>query len=279
MDKPIAPTVFVSHGTPMLAWADDAYVDALRLTVQRLPAPTAVVVLSANGFVAGQNITVDAAGQHRARHDHAGFPAELAQEDYRAPGDPELATQVVAALAPAFNQHEPYLQAHGMLDHAAWMPLRVMFPLGNIPVVPVHAPADASPKDLLRMGKCLAPLRRQGVWVVGTGGVVHNLEELVWHGKNAEPHPFAAGFQAWFSGALRAGNVEALARYAEEAPHVELAHPTAEHILPSLFALGAALPEDRLDVFFEGIQYRSVSMLSFALAPPQPSAGPLTVHG
>lgn len=263
------PSVFVSHGTPMLALAEeDAFATSLVELAAHMPAPAAVVVMSAHAF-GGKNLKVDAASRQRGAHDYAGFPKELYDVSWAAPGDPDLAVTVVNLLQSSFPAYTPQLTASGNLDHGAWMPLRWMDPQGHIPVVPLLVPADATPRDALKMGTLLAPLREQGVLILGTGGAVHNLSLMEWHGKHAPPAPFAAEFEAWVLQCLITGKVEDLARYEELAPGAAQAHPSHDHFLPLLFALGAALPGDVLQVFNKGIQYKSLSMLSFSLVQPR----------
>lgn len=273
----IAPSVFLGHGTPMLALADeDPFTASLRLLAKRHPAPRAVVVASAHGFQAGPAVLVDGAGAHHSQHDYAGFPPELHAQEYRTPGHPDFAAQTVTLLQRAVGTSGAELAASGVLDHGTWMPLRWMYPDG-VPVVPVRLATGCTPRDALALGQALSPLRERGVMILGSGGAVHNLAQLVWHHKVTGALPYAVAFEQWVVDHLRQGHVEALARYMETGPLPDLAHPTPEHFLPLLMALGAALPQDVLDVFFQGIQYASLSMLSFTLSSP--TAEILSVHG
>jgi 4,5-DOPA dioxygenase extradiol len=277
---PPLPSVFVSHGTPMMALnPEDPVAQALALLADRMPHPAGVVVLSSHAW-GGRALRVGASNAPLPAHrDFAGFPPLLGDITWQARGDAQLAQRVLALIRPGLPERDPQFHAVDGLDHGAWMPLRWMYPAGDIAVVPLSLPLDATPRDVLRLGTLLAPLRREGILLLGSGGVVHNLERLQWAHKNGAALPFAVTFEAWVRQCLEMGRVEDLATFEDKGPQAHLAHPTPEHFLPLLFTLGAALSQDVLNIFIQGIQYRSLSMLSFCLQ--QPSTGPreLGTHG
>jgi 4,5-DOPA dioxygenase extradiol len=274
----IAPSVFISHGTPMLALEDprgqcqedqesrkceDQAVLAIYSFFKSLPKPRAVVVVSAHGVSPYPGVEVSADPNSKLFYDFWGFPAELYQVSYPCPGDPELAGKVVSLLKGAGFQAS--LRTGHQLDHGVWVPLKMAFPEANVPVVQVTMPQPCDPREVLKLGHALADLRKENVMILGSGGAVHNLERLVWHGKHGEAASWATAFEDWLNQMISEKNVEALLNFESEGPMAKLAHPTVEHLLPLFFALGAACPGDHYVRIFKGIQYHSLSMLSFAL--------------
>jgi len=251
-----APAAFLSHGSPMVALEPDAFTEALRAFGER-HRPRAVAVVSAHWTTAA-GVTVTAAERHRVIHDFGGFPAELYQMDYPAHGSPDLAAEIAARIGAAgfVARLDPL---HG-IDHGVWIPMRIAWPDGSIPVVQVSLP-EMPPDDLVRMGAALRPLREKGVLVLGSGGMVHNLTQLRWSDKYAPPEAWAAEFDAWMAGRLSAGDTEALVAYRDRAPSARRAAPTTEHIDPLFVALGAA-GGDRPETIFEGFHHGSLGMRS-----------------
>jgi 4,5-DOPA dioxygenase extradiol len=230
------PALFLSHGSPMLAVEDSPagrFLDRLGTT---LPRPRAILVASAH-FTADRPT---AGGHDRPHtvHDFGGFPEPLYAIRYPAPGQPELAETVVARLAQAglSGQIRP---GHG-LDHGVWVPLRRMYPLADIPVVPLSVNPTADAAWHYALGRALAGLREEGVLVIGSGGFVHNLGDLDWRHRDAPLAPWAGEFSGWMHERLAAGDLAALLEWRELAPHAGRAHPTTEHLMPLFVALGAA---------------------------------------
>lgn len=252
----IAPAVFVSHGSPMVALEHDGYDDALRAFGERHH-PRAIAVVSAHWTTAA-GVTVTAAERHRVIHDFGGFEDALYRLDYPAPGAPDLAAEIAARLGEAgfVARLDP---VHG-IDHGVWIPLRIAWPDGSIPVVQVSLP-EMPPEELVRMGTALRPLREGGVLVLGSGGMVHNLMELRWVDKHSPPEPWAVEFDAWMASRVDAGDTAALVAYRTRAPLARLAAPTTEHIDPLFVALGAA-GGDRPETIFEGFHHGSLGMRS-----------------
>ena len=255
------PSVFVSHGTPMVALQDDAFTQALAGFFEAIPRPVGIVVISAHWQSAGP-LQITAAPRQRAIHDYRGFPEELHAVTWTPPGSPELALQVSSLLA-AENFQSTLNPSRG-LDHGAWVPLRIGFPGAEVPVVQLSLPLPGGAAEALRMGKALRELRREGVLLVGSGGAVHNLQKIRWHGKDGPPAPFAEAFKGWLLPRLEQGKISELLRF-EEAPGASEAQPSPEHLLPMFVTLGASLPEDRFRLIFDGYSYWSLSMLSFCL--------------
>jgi 4,5-DOPA dioxygenase extradiol len=258
------PALFVSHGAPTAALEDDAYTRALGAWARQRARPRAVVVVSAHAEARGP-VRVNAAAHPPLVYDFYGFPQALYDLRYPAPGAPDLARDVAGAFAEAGL--DPVLDAQGGWDHGVWVPLRLLFPAADVPVVAVSLPVPRTPALLMAMGAALRPLRGKGVLLFGSGGIVHNLRRLR-PDDGATPEPWAAAFGAWVDERLLALDREGLGAYASDAPHADLAVPTNEHFDPLFFVLGALEERERVESVYEGFRYGTLSLRSFALAAP-----------
>ncbi len=262
------PALFLSHGTPMLGLQEDEYTQELqRFGASLAPRPRAIVIVSAHGLSSPPVVELHAAEKPKLIYDFRGFPGELYLVEYPCPGAPDLAATLASRLSEA--GFESAIETSGGLDHGVWVPLKIAFPAANIPVLQITMPYPAQPEQVLKLGRVLAPLRDEGVLVIGSGGMVHNLSKLVWHQKHGPAEPWALEFDRWVCERLEARDVQALIHFEEEAPHGRLAHPEPEHFFPLFFTLGASAPGDRLHFIYRGFQYASLSMTSFALLPPE----------
>ncbi|WP_338864076.1 class III extradiol ring-cleavage dioxygenase [Myxococcus stipitatus] len=256
-----APALFVSHGSPMVALDADAYPRALRTFGDGAGSVKALVVVSAHWETPGE-VRVTSSAQPPLIHDFYGFPQALYRLRYGAPGAPSLAADIVSRLSGAGVK--AVADGERGWDHGTWIPLLHMFPQAMLPVVQVSMPLDASPAEVAKLGEALRPLRAEGVLLMGSGGIVHNLRRVNFHHKDASPEPWAQAFDTWVAEKLEARDFTGLQSWLD-APNGRLAHPRAEHLLPLYFVLGAALPEDRLTPVFEGFHHGTLSMRSFAL--------------
>ena len=229
------PSLFISHGSPMLALQPGASGPALARLASQLPEPRAIVVVSAHWE--SRELRVGGAAQPRTSHDFGGFPAELYQVQYPAPGNPTLAAEIIQLLAAANLPAQ--LDAERPLDHGAWVPLSLMYPQANIPVVQVSLPSQQGPALQRQVGKALASLRAQGVLLIGSGSITHNLSELDWRAGPDCIAPWAQAFRDWMVDRLSAYDQPALHDYRHQAPHSVRSHHTDEHLLPLFFARGA----------------------------------------
>ncbi len=254
---PRMPAVFLGHGSPMNALEENRYSTAWRAFGESIPKPRAVVCVSAHWYVSATAVTAMPAP--RTIHDFYGFPPELYQVSYPAPGDPELAAEVRDLLAPVWVglDHDSW-----GLDHGTWSVLAHVFPRADVPVIQLSIDAAKPPSYHLDLGRRLAPLRDRGVLVVGSGDVVHNLRLIDFRRK--EPFDWAVRFDADVQRYLREGDDRALVEY-ERHPDARLAVPTPDHYLPLLYFAGMRQPGDELDVLVEGIDLRSVSMTAYRL--------------
>jgi len=230
------PVLFVSHGAPTLPIEPGETGAAWRKLGEQLPKPSAILMISAHWDTPVP--TVSRATRPETIHDFYGFPAELYKLQYPAPGAPELAQATVLAL----QQAGIAAQLHDTrgLDHGAWVPLMLMYPKVDIPVAQLSLQSDKDPAWHIALGRALRPLREQGVLIVGSGAITHNLRAIFKH-PQGEPVPdWVKEFIDWIAEKIVAGDIEALSTYRTRAPHAVQNHPTDEHLLPFFVALGAA---------------------------------------
>ncbi|AZC32542.1 class III extradiol ring-cleavage dioxygenase [Pseudomonas chlororaphis] len=229
------PSLFISHGSPMLALEPGASGPALARLAAELPRPKAIVLVSAHWE--SQDLRVSSSPQPKTWHDFGGFPAALFAVQYPAPGQPELAEQVAQLLRadglPAqLDDQRPF-------DHGVWVPLSLMYPQADIPVVQVSLPSRMGPALQTQVGHALSSLRQQGVLLIGSGSITHNLRELDWHAGPESVEPWAKAFRDWMIEKLAANDEAALHDYRRQAPNAVRSHPSDEHLLPLYFARGA----------------------------------------
>jgi len=230
------PVLFLSHGAPTIPLEAGETGEAWRKLAAQLPRPSAILVVSAHWEA--HIPTISRAIHPETIHDFSGFPAELYQLQYTAPGAPEMAQ----AAARALQQAEIPVQldeARG-LDHGAWIPLSLMYPQADIPVAQLSLQPDKDPAWHIALGRALRPLREQGVLIVGSGSITHNLRALFKHPSGAPAPEWVTEFCDWIAAKIKAGDLEALDAYRSRAPHAVQNHPTDEHLLPLFVALGAA---------------------------------------
>jgi 4,5-DOPA dioxygenase extradiol len=246
------PTLFLSHGAPPLA-DDPVWTKQLAGWAVDLPRPQAILVVSAHWESAP--LTVGATETVPLVYDFQGFPARYYDVRYPAPGAPDLALEVVTLLGSA--HHDP---GRG-LDHGAYVPLVEMYPEADVPVLQVSMPS-LDPTVLLEVGRRLAPLRDQGVLIIGSGFTTHNLAELDPAASTASAAPsWSVEFDDWVDRTVATGDMDALLDFQQKAPAAWLAHPRTEHFAPLFVAVGACL--DRMDAssvvdgFWYGLSKRS----------------------
>lgn len=257
------PVLFVSHGAPTAALERNAYSEALA-AFGRANSPDAIVMVSAHWQDTG-SVRVTAWRQAPLIYDFSGFPEELYEIRYPAPGNPQLAGEIRELLDTAGIP--AVLDDTRGLDHGAWVPLRLAWPDARIPVAAVSLPYPTTPQQIFAIGRALAPLRSRGVLLAGSGGIVHNLRR-VRLGGDPPPENWAVAFDQWVQEQLDARDFDALLDYRARAPQAQLAHPTPEHFEPLFFTTGAAVEKDRLMILHQGIRYGNLSMRSVAFLTP-----------
>ncbi len=232
------PALFISHGSPMLAIEDRparGFLAGLGATIAR---PKAILVLSAHWGTTAP--VVSAAPQPETIHDFGGFPDELYRLHYPAPGAPVLAARVADLLTAAGLPCA--LHPSRGLDHGAWIPLMLMYPAADIPVAQLAIQPRLDPAHHARLGAALRPLRDEGVLILASGAMTHNLREVFMRDPRAATPEWTTAFVDWFAAETAADHRDALLEYRARAPHAQRNHPTDEHLLPFHAALGAGTP-------------------------------------
>ncbi|WP_282363386.1 class III extradiol ring-cleavage dioxygenase [Pseudomonas sp. PS01297] len=232
------PSLYISHGSPMLALEPGESGPALKRLAAQLAKPKAIVLLSAHWESADLRVASHPAPE--TWHDFGGFPRELYAVQYPAPGDPALAARIVQLLAT--HGLPAQLDAKRPFDHGAWVPLSLMYPAADIPVVQVSLPSQMGPAGLNEVGQALASLRSEGILIIGSGSITHNLRELDWQAGPESVEPWAKAFRDWMIEKLAADDGAALHQYRQQAPFAAKNHPSDEHLLPLYFARGAGGP-------------------------------------
>jgi 4,5-DOPA dioxygenase extradiol len=249
-------------GPALRQWADD------------LPTPRGIVLMSPHWMALQPAVMTNPAPA--TWHDFGGFPEPLYQLQYPAPGDPALAAQVLDLLRAAGIEAQG--DAQRPLDHGAWVPLMHMFPHASVPVVQVALPARAGPAQVYALGQALSSLAAQGVLLIGSGSITHNLAEF-FDGRpelNAPPAAYVSEFSRWVESAVHRADLAALIDYRRQAPHATRAHPSEDHFLPIFFALGAArwggADPVKAEYISREVSYRILAMDAFALSTSQGAA-------
>lgn len=253
------PTLFVSHGSPMLALTKSPARDFLARLGGELPRPRAVVVASPH-FPAREPVVV--ADPHPPMiYDFGGFPDELYRIKYPAPGEPGVAAEV-AELIRAAGLPVHVVGERGF-DHGTWVPLSLIWPDASVPIVQLSIEPMQNAAFHLALGRALAPLREEGILVVGTGAMTHNFQELFRGGMkpvDAPPAEWARTFTDWIADKAAAGDIDALVDYVAQAPEATRAHPADDHFLPFFVALGAAGEGARGERIHASIEYGALAM-------------------
>ncbi len=231
------PALFISHGSPMLVMEDSPARRFLTDWRVHHQPPQAILVASAHWEYRG-GPAVGTAARPGTVHDFGGFPPALYDIEYPAPGAPEIAEKAIHLLREAGYRVER-AESRG-LDHGAWAPLILMYPHAEIPVFQVSLIAGASPREHYRYGSALQTLRKQGVLIIGSGSLTHNLYEFMGHAREDRAPDWVTEFEFWIERALCEGRHEELMNYRTLAPYARRNHPTEEHLSPLFFALGAA---------------------------------------
>lgn len=253
------PTIFFGHGNPMNAVRDIAWSRSWAAVGRRLPRPRAVLSVSAHWYLPGTAVT--AMAEPRTIHDFGGFPRELFEVDYPAPGDPALARRLEELLAPVPVRAD---RSWG-LDHGTWSVLRHVFPEADVPVVQLSVDETQPPAFHYGLGRQLSALREEGILLIGSGNVVHNLHTYAWGRHSVQPFDWASRFESTVRDLILKGDYRSLVDYASLGPDAELSIPTPDHYLPLLYVLGAGGEDDTVSFPTEGMDSGSISMLSVRL--------------
>ncbi len=250
------PAIFLGHGNPMNALLRNPYTDAWRRLGETLPRPKAILSVSAHWYV--PDVAVTAMTAPRTIHDFGGFPGELYRVRYPAAGNPDLARRVRSLLAAT----PVALDESWGLDHGTWTLLCHVYPRADIPVVQLSIDETQPASFHYAIGRRLAPLREEGVLLVGSGNIVHNLHAYAWGRHPAEPYDWAIRFEEQARQMLLAGDHEPLIAYESLGSDAALSIPTPEHYLPLLYVIATAQAAEPITFPVEGVDGGSVSMLA-----------------
>ena len=256
------PALFISHGSPDLILRDIPARNFMRGLSASLPRPACVLVVSAHWET--EPPTVDISPAPETIHDFFGFPDALYEFQYGAAGAPDLAARAKSLIEKAGLG--PVDTAERGLDHGAWVPLILPYPQADIPICQLSMRATRDPNRHFEVGRALAPLREDGVLVMGSGNLSHNLQELRTLGfdANATTPAWAIEFRDWWVDAVEANRIDDLLDYRARAPHAARNHPEDEHLMPFYVALGAANPDVAGRVIHSSYDYGVLTMDSFA---------------
>lgn len=252
----ILPAIFFGHGNPMNAVLKNDYTEGWRRIGETTPRPRAILSISAHWYVPQTGVTISSAP--RTIHDFGGFPGELYRVRYPAPGDPELARRVREMLAPL----PVALDDSWGLDHGTWSVLLHAYPAADIPVVQLSIDESQPPAFHFEIGRRLAPLRGEGVLLMGSGNLVHNLHAYAWGRHMPEPFDWAVHFESRAKDLLLSGETRPLIEYETLGREALLSIPTPDHYLPLLYVIGARQRGDPVAFPVEGVDGGSISMLS-----------------
>jgi 4,5-DOPA dioxygenase extradiol len=252
----ILPAIFFGHGNPMNALMENPYTESWRRIGKDTARPRGILSISAHWFVPATGVTISTAP--RTIHDFGGFPPELYQVQYPAPGDPELARRVQALLSPLVVTLD---DAWG-LDHGTWSVLRHVYPHADVPIVQLSIDETRPPSFHYEIGRRIAPLRAEGVLIVGSGNLVHNLHAYAWGRHMPDPYDWAVRFENEAKGLLVTGDHKPLVDYESLGREALLSIPTPDHYLPLLYVIGTRQQDDAITFPVEGVDGGSISMLS-----------------
>lgn len=253
------PALFVSHGAPSLAMEGGPSREFFTSLAARLAEPRAIVCVSAHWDSPIAAVGLNAAPE--TIHDFYGFPSELYRMRYAAPGNPELGRRILALLGDAGIEASG--DAARGYDHGVWSPLILIYPDARIPVVEVSVQSHLSAAHHFRIGQALAPLREDGVLIMGSGSTTHNLREIGRVAPDGGPPEYFASFEKWVCDAIQDGRANDLVAFEKLAPHARRNHPTPEHFLPLFAPLGAAGDGVKGEILNRHFEMGSLSMAAF----------------
>ncbi|MFX0086421.1 MAG: DODA-type extradiol aromatic ring-opening family dioxygenase [Candidatus Hodarchaeota archaeon] len=272
MPSPKAPSVYIGHGTPLNVIWDTNYKKNLKNFAQSIPLPHSVLVMSAH-WEKNIPLQITSGFQPQIIYDYYGFPEEMYQLQYNSLGNPTLAKQIADRL----NSRglETHLNEVQGFDHGAWIPMKIMFPEANIPLLQISIPIPRKSKSLFKIGQLLAEFRKEGVMLLGSGNLVHNLPyvfQQVRKGKlgisnwiHTPEEKWAVETDRWIKEKINDNNIEDLLESSIKAPHFNRAAPTTEHFDPLYFVIGTLDQQEGIAYIHEGFEAGSISMRSFTV--------------
>lgn len=251
------PAIFIGHGSPMNIIRDNAFTQSLKTLGAQTAKPNAALVISAHWLTPGET-RVSVNPEPATIHDFGGFPDELYQQRYPAPGHPALAAEAAKQIT-SLKVHEDHEMG---LDHGAWSVLRHIWPTAEIPVFQLSIDYAKPPQFHYDLARELRSLRDRGVLILGSGNIVHNLRRISWEENDPHTPDWAQEFDAWAKSKLESGDHQSLVDYPTLGAAARLSVPTNDHYLPLLYTLGTLTKNETIAFTYEGFQNSSISMRS-----------------
>lgn len=260
-NTPKMPVLFIGHGSPMNAIEENEFVNNWRDLGKTLPRPKAILVISAHWETSGTQVT--AMERPRTIHDFGGFPKALFDVQYPAPGSPELAQEVKSIVKTA----DVLLDQKWGLDHGAWSIINRLYPNADVPVVQMSLDYYQTPRYHYDLAKELASLRHKGVLIIGSGNMVHNLRMVAWDKLNADAYGYDWAIEAneKMKQFILSGDHPSMINFRSQGRAFDLAIPSPEHFIPSLYALGLKEDNEKIDFFNDKAVAGSLTMTSFKI--------------
>ena len=258
------PSLFVSYELPPLALQDDPYNTALVNFGRYLGNSVRGIVCVSSQWTTPGPIQITTMAQSSIQHNFQGFQQELYEMSYEPPVSFELEAKVTELLEE--QDFETTYNEHYGFDHGVWMPLRLIRPEADIPVVQISMPMTDDPRQLLKLGHALASLREQGILILGSGAAALNMGKIVWYARSEDVNPKTKEFDQWLEEKLMAADIENILDYRKAAPHADFANPTAAGLMPLFFIMGTSIAGDRPQIVYKGFKYSAASLLSFCLS-------------
>lgn len=260
--RALTPSLFVSHGLPPMALLDDAYASSLINFGRNLDIQGIVCVSSQ--WVSPGPVQITSNPEPFIQHNFSGYQKELYDLNYKTPYSSELVQQVASLLDD--NDFDVAPNTSYGFDHGIWMPLRLIRPYADLPVVQISLPMFEDPRKIMKLGHSLSDLRKNGILLLGSGAAALNPGKIIWHARGEDVNPKILAFDQWLSENLLAANIEDILDYRKSAPHGKFAHPSTATLLPLFFTIGSSLAGDRPRIIHQGFRYSSTSLLSFCLS-------------
>ena len=256
------PVLFLGHGSPMNAIEENQFVDGFRLLAKTLPRPMAILCISAHWYISCTKVT--AMNMPQTIHDFGGFPKELYDVQYPAPGSPELAQETKELLSPTVVE----LDQKWGLDHGAWSVIKHLYPGADVPIIELSIDYTKSPGYHFNLAKQLVSLREKGILIIGSGNIVHNLRLVDWQNFGQDDFGFdwATEAKETINQWLLDGNYQPIIHYDKQVRAIQLAVPTPDHYLPLIYALGLKDKKDKIELFNDKMVAGSLSMTSLKIS-------------
>lgn len=256
------PSLFISHGLPPMALMDDPYNSAI-INFGRNIDIKGVVAVSSHWLVPGP-IQITSNPEPFIQHNYHGYQKDLYDLRYKTPYSADLVEQVANLLDE--NDFEISLNSEYGFDHGVWMPMRLIRPEGDLPIVQISLPLFLDPRKIMKIGHALSSLREKGILLMGSGIAAFNPSKIIWHARGEDVNRKIEEFDNWLQEHILNARIEEILDYKKSAPHSEFAHPSSASLLPLFFTMGTSMHGDRPQVLFKGFKYSSTSLFSFCLS-------------